>query len=51
MNRKTYRICLIVIIIAAALSGIYYYHMIQKKEIIPKDGIFVQKFFAGSEDI
>lgn len=51
MNRKTYRICLIVIIIVAALLGVYYYQLIQKKEIDPKDGIFVQKSFRGCDCI
>ena len=49
MNRKMYRICLVVIIIVATISGIYYYRLIQKRELNPKDGIFVHQSFRGSE--
>ncbi len=49
MNRKTYRICLVALIIVAVLMGLSYYHYIQKKELNPKDGIFVQKIIAGSD--
>ncbi|MCI8489193.1 MAG: hypothetical protein HFJ04_02895 [Lachnospiraceae bacterium] len=43
MNRKAYRICLIMIIMAAVVSGIFYYRLTQKKEIDPNEGIFVWK--------
>ena len=43
MNRKAYRICLIMIIMAAVVSGIFYYRLTQKKELDPNEGIFVWK--------
>lgn len=41
MNRKTYRICLVMLIAAAMISGIFYYRLVYQKETRPKDGIFV----------
>ena len=55
MNRRSYRICLIVMIIAAICTGVFYYRFLQKKELDPRDGIFVEEFFSengvGSEVI
>lgn len=41
MNRKTYRICLIMLIAVAIISTVLYYQMLEKKELQPKDGVFV----------
>lgn len=49
MNRKTYRICLIMVIIAAIFSGIFYYRQIHRGQSNPKDGIFVQQVLMRSE--
>lgn len=51
MNRKTYRICLIILIIAAMISGIYYYRSVQKEELNPQDGIFVRENGMGRADV
>lgn len=51
MNRRTYRICLFVMIIAAICTGVFYYRFLQKKELDPRDGIFVEEYFSGSEVI
>jgi hypothetical protein len=41
LNRKTYRICIVMLIAAAILSTVIYYQMVEKKELSPKDGVFV----------
>ncbi|MDE6903960.1 MAG: hypothetical protein K2P76_03260 [Lachnospiraceae bacterium] len=41
MNRKTYRICIVMIILAAILSTVLYYQAVEKKDLNPKDGVFV----------
>lgn len=33
----------------AAISGIYYYRTVMKREISPKDGLFVQRMTTGCE--
>ncbi len=47
MNRKTYRLCLVMLIAAAIASGIFYYRMIQEKNGMPKEGTFVWETEAG----
>ena len=32
MNRKLYRLCLVMVIMAAVLSGILYYRVLKKKK-------------------
>lgn len=49
MNRKTYRICLIMLIIAAMISGLFYYRMVYRKELNPRDGVFVYEGQTGCE--
>ena len=51
MNRKTYRICLIMLIIAAMISGSYYYRSVHKEELNPHDGIFVRENGMGRADV
>lgn len=41
LNRKIYRICLVMLILAAILSTVLYIRIAEKKELNPKDGIFV----------
>lgn len=41
LNRKTYRICLVMIILVAILSAVLYFQIVEKKELNPKDGVFV----------
>ncbi|MCM1258542.1 MAG: membrane-spanning protein [Roseburia sp.] len=41
MNRNTYRICLIMLIAIAIFSTVLYYQVFGKKELHPKDGVFV----------
>lgn len=41
LNRKTYRICLVMLILAAILSTVLYIRIAEKKELNPKDGVFV----------
>lgn len=49
MNRKTYRMCLVMLIVLAALSGICYYRFVMKHELNPKDGLFVKQVWTGRE--
>lgn len=49
MNRNIYRFCLVMVIAAAVVSGIFYYRFIQKKEMMPKEGIFVWQEMMGVE--
>ena len=37
MNRKTYRLCLIVLIVSAVVSGVFYYRFSQEKHHVPKE--------------
>ncbi|MCI8636123.1 MAG: hypothetical protein HFJ05_11170 [Eubacterium sp.] len=48
MNRKMYRLCLVMVIMAAVVSGILYYRVLKKKIDIPKEGVFVWEELTGS---
>ena len=48
MNRKLYRLCLVMVIMAAVLSGILYYRVLKKKTATPQEGIFVWEELMGS---
>ena len=49
MNRKTYRICLVMLIMAAVVSGILYYRFAFKKGAPPNEGTFVWNKIAEGE--
>lgn len=48
MNRKIYRICLVMAIMAAVVSGIFYYRFLQSRESAPTEGVFVWREASGS---
>ena len=42
MNRKTYRICLLMMVIITIIGGIFYYTKLQSEENeIPREAVFV----------
>ncbi|GFI26575.1 hypothetical protein IMSAGC012_01696 [Lachnospiraceae bacterium] len=49
MNRKTYRLCLIVLIVSAVVSGVFYYRFSQEKHAVPKEATFVSCPLTGSD--
>lgn len=51
MNRKVYRLCLVMVIVMAALSGIIYYQFVQKQEKIPEKGTFVWQDFEDESEV
>lgn len=51
MNRRTYRICLVMLIMAAIVSGVFYYRFMHKKENLPKEGTFVRESLMERECI
>ena len=48
MNRRLYRLCLVMVIMAAVISGVLYYRVLKKKEALPQEGIFVWEELTGS---
>ncbi len=48
MNRKLYRLCLVMVIMAAVVSGVLYYRVLKKKAAAPQEGIFVWEELSGS---
>jgi len=43
LKRNTYRLCVVMLIVVALISTIWYYQAFEKKNLQPKEGIFVWK--------
>lgn len=49
MNRKLYRICLVMVIALSIVSGVLYYQYCKNQEIHPEDGTLVWTDITGRE--
>lgn len=41
MNRKIYRICLVLLILVAVAGGVWYYGVLQRHQMTPTEGTLV----------